>query len=143
MKFIMKYLPVLMLGLGLACEAASQMPALHAPLTGALAASEAAQASPSRMQSHSLQPQSALQPPAAQQQAQPGQASPDGRAGNEIEIGAATRALLGQQAEKRVPAVERPLPGEAAQLSWRRYLDSFKHPIPERTQNHIDSKVTK
>lgn len=48
-------------------------------------------------------------------------------------VGDATHHLLAIQREGRVASpTPRPLAGEVASLSYQRYLDSFKHPIPER-----------
>ncbi len=43
-------------------------------------------------------------------------------------VGDATRNLLKAQRSTGGPA--RPIPGDVATLSYQRYLDSFKHPIP-------------
>lgn len=49
------------------------------------------------------------------------------------QVGDATRHLLDMQREGRAASpTPRPLAGEIASLSYQRYLDSFKFPIPER-----------
>ena len=54
-----------------------------------------------------------------------------------VRIGDATRQLLSMQ--RNAAGSDRPIPGEQAGLSYQRYLDSFKHPIPERTGSSISS----
>lgn len=54
-----------------------------------------------------------------------------------VRIGDATRQLLSMQRNAAGP--DQPIPGEQAGLSYQRYLDSFKHPIPERTGSSISS----
>jgi hypothetical protein len=54
-----------------------------------------------------------------------------------LRVGDATRQLLTLQRNATGP--DRPIPGEQASLSYRRYLDTFKHPIPERTGSNISS----
>ncbi len=53
----------------------------------------------------------------------------DGGNAGPARIGDATRALLELQRGSRGPA--RPIPGEQAGLSYQRYLDSFRQPIPD------------
>lgn len=48
-------------------------------------------------------------------------------------VGDATHYLLAIQREGHAASpTPRPLPGEIASLSYQRYLDSFKFPIPEK-----------
>lgn len=50
-----------------------------------------------------------------------------------LQVGDATRRLLDMQREGSAASVTpRPLAGEVASLSYKRYLDSFKFPIPEK-----------
>ncbi|RYY82987.1 MAG: DUF3613 domain-containing protein [Comamonadaceae bacterium] len=46
------------------------------------------------------------------------------------QVGATTREWLALQRSGRAGA-SHPIPGEIATLSWRRYLESFRQPIPE------------
>ncbi len=46
-------------------------------------------------------------------------------------IGETTRSLLRLQAEGTQAGNALPMLGEAASRSYQRYLDSFKHPVPE------------
>jgi hypothetical protein len=52
-------------------------------------------------------------------------------------LGAATRTLLDMQASGSHAAPPRPMPGEQATASYRRYLRSFDREIPE----YFDAKV--
>lgn len=50
-----------------------------------------------------------------------------------LQIGDATRSLLSMQREgDSASSTPRPLAGDVASLSYQRYLDSFKHAIPEK-----------
>jgi hypothetical protein len=46
-------------------------------------------------------------------------------------LGGETRALMAAQADGRAAGPELPILGPVASASWKRYLDSFTHPIPE------------
>lgn len=54
--------------------------------------------------------------------------SPPGRS---PAIGETTRRLLAAQANPDRQGTHLPILGATAQLSWQRYLDSFRHPQPE------------
>lgn len=50
-----------------------------------------------------------------------------------LQVGDAARSLLELQREGRAASpTPRPLAGDVASLSYQRYLDSFKFPIPEK-----------
>lgn len=50
-----------------------------------------------------------------------------------LQHGDATHGLLAMQREGDLASrTPRPLAGDVASLSYQRYLDSFKHPIPEK-----------
>jgi hypothetical protein len=49
-----------------------------------------------------------------------------------IPFGARTREWLGVQGRTSPDRTPRPLPSEAETRAFRRYLESFSHPIPER-----------
>ncbi|WP_219219801.1 DUF3613 domain-containing protein [Variovorax boronicumulans] len=50
-----------------------------------------------------------------------------------LQVGDATHNLLAMQREGNVAStIPRPLAGDVATLSYQRYLDSFKFPIPEK-----------
>lgn len=50
-----------------------------------------------------------------------------------LEIGDSTRSLLQLQREGSAASpTPRPLAGDVASLSYQRYLESFKYPIPEK-----------
>ncbi|ROH92981.1 DUF3613 domain-containing protein [Stagnimonas aquatica] len=54
-------------------------------------------------------------------------------AGSEPVLGADSHAWIDLQASGSAAAgAVRPLPGEVADAIYQRYLDSFKHPIPEQ-----------
>jgi hypothetical protein len=76
-------------------------------------------------------------PASAQTQPAPVPTDPAAVAVSPARIGDATRQLLSLQRNATGP--DRPIPGEQAGLSYQRYLDSFKHPIPERMGSSISS----
>jgi hypothetical protein len=53
------------------------------------------------------------------------------------QIGDATMVLLEMQADGSAAAPTLPMLGVTAELSWQRYLDSYKYPIPEFYENKI------
>lgn len=54
-----------------------------------------------------------------------------------IEVGPDTRSLLSMQADPDREGKALPVHGAAANLAWERYLESFKHPIPEYMKERI------
>ena len=54
-----------------------------------------------------------------------------------LEVGEGTRNLLSMQADPQREGQELPVAGAAAALAWERYLNSFKHPIPEYMQERV------
>ncbi|MCC9161871.1 MAG: DUF3613 domain-containing protein [Alcaligenes faecalis] len=54
-----------------------------------------------------------------------------------IEVGPDTRSLLSMQADPDREGKVLPVHGAAANLVWERYLNSFKHPIPEYMKERI------
>ncbi|MEQ4617218.1 MAG: DUF3613 domain-containing protein [Corticimicrobacter sp.] len=63
---------------------------------------------------------------------QPGSASATvATPGRSPAIGETTRRLLAAQANPDRPGSHLPILGATAQLSWQRYLDSFRQPLPE------------
>ncbi|SFA80729.1 Protein of unknown function [Collimonas sp. OK607] len=54
-----------------------------------------------------------------------------------IRIGDVTHTLLQAQADGRVAGPRLPMLGATADASWQRYLDSFKHPLPEFYENKV------
>lgn len=52
-------------------------------------------------------------------------------------VGDVTRTLLQAQADGRVAAPRLPMLGAAADASYQRYLESFKHPLPEFFENKV------
>jgi len=55
------------------------------------------------------------------------------------EIGHSTDALLALQRDNRVAGPALPMLGDTASLSYQRYLDSFKHKIPESMGSPVNS----
>lgn len=55
-------------------------------------------------------------------------------------IGSATEKLLNTQASGAQAGPLLPTLGATANLSWKRYLDSFTHPIPDTFEKKIESK---
>ncbi|MFJ2989706.1 DUF3613 domain-containing protein [Collimonas sp. NPDC087041] len=56
-----------------------------------------------------------------------------------VQIGDVTRTLLQAQADGRVAGPRLPMLGVTATASWQRYLDSFKHPLPENFEKKVTS----
>lgn len=77
-------------------------------------------------------PASASLPPASSPFPTASASQPSSAAPARAEVGDATRALLRMQAGGTYAAPARPMLGDQASLAYQRYLDSFKHPIPER-----------
>ncbi|WP_211460660.1 DUF3613 domain-containing protein [Collimonas silvisoli] len=55
-----------------------------------------------------------------------------------IRVGDVTHTLLQAQADGRVAGPRLPMLGVTADASWQRYLDSFKHPLPEFFETKIN-----
>ncbi|HWW06157.1 DUF3613 domain-containing protein [Collimonas sp.] len=55
-----------------------------------------------------------------------------------IRVGDVTRTLLQAQADGRVAGPRLPMLGVTADASWQRYLDSFRHPLPEFFETKIN-----
>jgi len=56
-----------------------------------------------------------------------------------IRVGDVTHTLLQAQADGRVAGPRLPMLGVTADASWQRYLESFRHPLPE----FFEAKVSK
>lgn len=54
-----------------------------------------------------------------------------------IHVGDVTHILLQAQVDGRVAGPRLPMLGATADASWQRYLDSFKHPLPEYFENKV------
>jgi len=59
-----------------------------------------------------------------------------------ILVGDVTRTLLQAQADGRVAGPRLPMLGATADASWQRYLDSFKHPLPEHFENAVPKSTS-
>jgi hypothetical protein len=59
-----------------------------------------------------------------------------------IRVGDVTRTLLQAQADGRVAGPRLPMLGATADASWQRYLDSFKHPLPEFFENKVSKSTS-
>lgn len=57
-----------------------------------------------------------------------------------VRIGDVTHILLQAQADGRVAGERMLMLGATADASWQRYLDSFKHPLPEFYENKVTKK---
>ncbi|MET3551054.1 hypothetical protein ABIC50_000951 [Burkholderia sp. 567] len=55
------------------------------------------------------------------------------------EVGHATDALLALQRDNRAAGPALPMLGDTASLSYQRYLDSFKHKIPESMGSPVNA----
>ncbi|MDE2609209.1 MAG: DUF3613 domain-containing protein [Burkholderiales bacterium] len=103
----------------LGCTPARAQPA--PPLTGSMMQTPTSAQTPASTQT---------QPVAAEVAAPPARPSaPPPR--RHAELGATTRELLQAQADGRWAGPPLPMLGAQASASYRRYLDSFRHPIPE------------
>lgn len=60
-----------------------------------------------------------------------------------LDVGEGTRSLLSMQADSQRDGQELPVAGAAATLAWERYLNSFKHPIPEYMQERVKTSDKK
>lgn len=52
-----------------------------------------------------------------------------------VQVGDSTQRLL--QLQRQAQGAPRPIPGVQAGLSYQRYLESFKHPIPEYLRSTV------
>ncbi|GGI53988.1 DUF3613 domain-containing protein [Oxalicibacterium solurbis] len=57
-------------------------------------------------------------------------------------IGTTTNALLSAQADGSIAGPGLPMLGATGNLSWHRYLDSFKYKIPESFNSKIDEAAS-
>lgn len=57
-------------------------------------------------------------------------------------IGSTTTALLSAQADGSIAGPGLPMLGATGNLSWHRYLDSFKYKIPESFNSKIDEAAS-
>lgn len=55
-------------------------------------------------------------------------------------VGSTARHLLDAQANGRAAAPGQPVYGATASLSWKRYVDTFSHPIPEFLESRVGKK---
>lgn len=60
----------------------------------------------------------------------------------EENFGDVTRGLLAAQADGRRAGNALPVLGPVSTAAWNRYLDSFKHPIPEWFDRHVETPNT-
>ncbi|MCY1537769.1 hypothetical protein D9M68_732780 [compost metagenome] len=128
--------------------AALAAPASHAqsnaPLTGGMSGGVSASGAPPAGAAAALPERPVVQqvstplpaeaPAAPQAAAQP--AAPEG-------FGDVTRGLLAAQADGRRAGGALPILGPVSTAAWNRYLDSFKHPIPEWMQKRVETKNTR
>ena len=56
------------------------------------------------------------------------------------EFGQATRDLLHLQASGTAAAKKLPILGDQASASYKRYIDSFKHPLPEHFEEAVKTQ---
>ncbi len=57
-----------------------------------------------------------------------------------VQVGDSTQRLL--QLQRQAQGAPRPIPGVQAGLSYQRYLESFKHPIPEYLRSTVSDGTT-
>ena len=66
--------------------------------------------------------------------------SPAASAPAKREFGQATRDLLHLQASGTAAAKKLPILGDQASASYKRYIDSFKHPLPEHFEEAVKTQ---
>lgn len=120
--------------LWLALVAASTAVAQQRPLTGQMLG-EPATASPAP----SVVP---VAPPAAAQGVSTAPAAVSLGLPARPQIGDTTRALLQLQASGEHAGARLPILGDQASASYARYLESFKHPIPEYLEKSVRKAVS-
>jgi len=54
-------------------------------------------------------------------------------------LGSATRALLSLQVSGAAAGPQQPMTGDATSAAYKRYTDSFTHPVPEFFQQRVRS----
>jgi hypothetical protein len=54
-------------------------------------------------------------------------------------VGDATYALMAAQAQGKQAGAELPVLGATAGLTWKRYLDTFKHPVPDWFKEKVET----
>lgn len=57
-------------------------------------------------------------------------------------VGATARHLLESQASGRIAAPAQPMSGATASASWKRYVDTFSHPVPEFFESRVGKKTS-
>ncbi|PFH10765.1 uncharacterized protein DUF3613 [Collimonas sp. PA-H2] len=105
-----------------------QEPVAVTPNPSASSATPAGAGTSAAAQVAAANTQAAAQPPAHQ--------APVERE-SRIRVGDVTRTLLQAQADGRVAGPRLPILGATADASWQRYLDSFKHPLPDHFENTV------
>jgi hypothetical protein len=110
-----------------------QEPVAAAPNPSVPSATPAGAATSAAAQVAAANTQAAAQPPAHQAPAE---------RESRIRVGDVTRTLLQAQADGRVAGPRLPILGATADASWQRYLDSFKHPLPERFENTVSKSTS-
>lgn len=112
------------------------------PLTGSMLTREAAQPAPAAVRPPAAAPTTSapeIAPAAAATPARPvtGSVPEDAATPPPQAIGRTTRDLLRLQASNDRPGNHLPILGDQATASYRRYLDSFDHPLPEFFETNV------
>lgn len=79
----------------------------------------------------------AAMPVAAASRQSPGIGPVPTQSGRPPAVGDTARHLLSSQADGRAAGAAQPMLGATASLSWKRYVDSFTHPIPEFYESSV------
>lgn len=139
MSHIRSYTMLLFSALALAAPAAHAQS--NAPLTGGMAAGAPTPAAPT---APAAAPAAMPDRPVVQQVSTPlpQQASAAPQEAAPEAFGDVTRGLLAAQADGRRAGGALPILGPVSTAAWNRYLDSFKHPIPEWLQKRVETKNT-
>ncbi|MEO6920012.1 MAG: DUF3613 domain-containing protein [Collimonas sp.] len=130
---------VLLATAGISSVAAQNM----TPLTGALLQEPVHAVNPATPAATPAAVSAAAYPKTAAVDAEPAQSSTaplPSRRHARVRIGDVTHTLLQAQVDGRVAGAHLPMLGATADVSWERYLESFKHPLPEFYENKVTKK---
>ncbi|AVG40371.1 DUF3613 domain-containing protein [Achromobacter insolitus] len=127
----------------LACTLIALTPSLgqaqsNAPLTGSMSDASSNAPAPAAASSAASMPDrpvvQQVQTPMPQTPAAASAAAPPAQEG----FGDVTRGLLAAQADGRRAGNALPVLGPVSTAAWNRYLESFKHPIPEWFDRNVE-----
>lgn len=115
----------------------------NAPLTGGMSGAGPASGGPAAPEPAALPERPVVQQVSTPMPAEAPAAAQAARASAPEGFGDVTRGLLAAQADGRRAGGALPILGPVSTAAWNRYLDSFKHPIPEWMQKRVETKNTR